>query len=804
MKKLLFLACLTLSVALNAQQAPLLRLPNDTILQTAYPASTYWYEWFFNSDTVVYKGGQDFVDFYPMMKIKGDSVVTGKKLRAGTFGTFGGGSGNSNVTANNFLYGYVSTVTSATPVTLTVSSKCYQYFTGSTAQTVNLPNTSTLSVGFPFVIDNNSTAAITINASDATTVTILAPGALCFLNCITIGSTTNTAWDVDNLGFINASGKSLTVNNSLTFTGTDGTSFAFPSTSKTVAASDGSNMVVPSQAVGDLIIGTATSHTRLADVAAGSPLISGGVTTNPSYASYLFSGTSGQTYTFPSTSKTLLANDGSNSALASQTTGDLIYASSATALGRIPDVAAGSPLISAGTSTIPAYATYLFSGTGSQTYTFPTTSKTLAANDGSNLTISGQAIGDIPVASSTTAYGKLAAVATGSLLASNGVGAAPQYVSTIPSSTLGNSTIYVGTTGIALNRASAALTLAGITLTTPNIGAATATTINNVTITQPASSATLTIANTGSLITSGAFAVQFTAAAASTMTVPSSTSATLNYYTSAPATANLLAYSGAASGLVSYVAAPSVLSGLQQTTNGSAPVWVTATGTGAPVNAVTPTFTGTPTGITWVQMPGSPTRVSATQFTCSGSLSTLLNYAAKGMIIKWTESATVRCAMIYSSSYGAPTTTINIVGDAMTSIDANSLMYCTMDAMQFAQKFVLAGTIGATGTDVANDWYAVEPCRVLALDMSVGTAGTTNSTSITMTNATGSVNLFGTVSLASTVAYSATPTNGNGASYYSLALGDRISMNVTAIQTTPAIDLYATMYVFPTRLLSIP
>ena len=83
MKKLLFLACLTLSVALNAQQAPLLRLPNDTILQTAYPASTYWYEWFFNSDTVVYKGGQDFVDFYPMMKIKGDSVVTGKKLRAG-------------------------------------------------------------------------------------------------------------------------------------------------------------------------------------------------------------------------------------------------------------------------------------------------------------------------------------------------------------------------------------------------------------------------------------------------------------------------------------------------------------------------------------------------------------------------------------------------------------------------------------------------------------------------------------------------------------------------------------------------
>jgi hypothetical protein len=215
-------------------------------------------------------------------------------------------------------------------------------------------------------------------------------------------------------------------------------------------------------------------------------------------------------------------------------------------------------------------------------------------------------------------------------------------------------------------------------------------------------------------------------------------------------------------------------------------------------------FTGTPTGIIWVQMPGSPTRVSGTQFTCGGSLSTLTNYAAKGMIIKWTESSTVRCAMIYSSSYGAPTTTINRVGDTMSSIDSNSLMYCSMDVMQFAKMFVLAGTIGTTGTDVANDWTAMEPYRVLALDMWVGTAGTTSSTSITMTNANGSVNLFGTVSLATTVAYSSSPTNGNGGSYYSLALGDRISLNVTAVQTTPAIDLYALMYVFPSRLLYLP
>lgn len=43
--------------------------------------------------------------------------------------------------------------------------------------------------------------------------------------------------------------------------------------------------------------------------------------------------------TFPTTSKTLASNDGSNMTLASQATGDIITASSATALNRLADVA---------------------------------------------------------------------------------------------------------------------------------------------------------------------------------------------------------------------------------------------------------------------------------------------------------------------------------------------------------------------------------------------------------------------------------------------------------------------------------
>lgn len=58
------------------------------------------------------------------------------------------------------------------------------------------------------------------------------------------------------------------------------------------------------------------------------------------------------------------------------------------------------------------------------------------------------------------------------------------------------------------------------TMTTPTLGVATATSINKVTITAPASSATLTIANTGSLITSGAYSITLTATNTTTVTLP--------------------------------------------------------------------------------------------------------------------------------------------------------------------------------------------------------------------------------------------------------------------------------------------
>jgi hypothetical protein len=202
----------------------------------------------------------------------------------------------------------------------------------------------------------------------------------------------------------------------------------------------------------------------------------------------------------------------------------------------------------------------------------------------------------------------------------------------------------------------------------------------------------------------------------------------------------------------------------------------------------------------WTLMPGTPVRAGNTTFTVTGDYSSVTTYPfGKGMVVKWTESSTMRCAMVsIPPTYGAPNTTFTIIGDTMASIDASSLKYAMVGAETFFKLFAVAGTIGATGTDVARAWYAEEPYRVIGADPSVGTAGTTNNTTVDINK--GGTTMFTTKpTLASTVASAPTPFTADSAT--SLALGDKVTMDIDAIQTTAAIDLYVYLYVFPTRYL---
>lgn len=200
----------------------------------------------------------------------------------------------------------------------------------------------------------------------------------------------------------------------------------------------------------------------------------------------------------------------------------------------------------------------------------------------------------------------------------------------------------------------------------------------------------------------------------------------------------------------------------------------------------------------WTLAAGTPTRASNTTFTVTGDYTSIF---AKGLVIKWTESSAVKVAMVaIPSTYGSPNTTITIIGDTMASIDAGSLKYCLVGVEAFKTSFNVAGNISVNGTNVANAFYATEPYRVIGADLQVGTAGTTNNTTVDI-NKNGTTMFTTKPTLATTVASS--PLAFTVDSGTSLALGDKVTIDIDAVQTTPAIDLYVQLYVFPTRYLNL-
>lgn len=97
---------------------------------------------------------------------------------------------------NNPNSGYTTTATAAGTTTLTSSSLRQQYFTGTTTQTVVLPVTSTLALGWKFEIYNNSTGNVTVQSSGANTIRILGPSTRCVVTCISTSGTGVSSWSV--------------------------------------------------------------------------------------------------------------------------------------------------------------------------------------------------------------------------------------------------------------------------------------------------------------------------------------------------------------------------------------------------------------------------------------------------------------------------------------------------------------------------------------------------------------------------------------------------------------------------------
>ena len=123
---------------------------------------------------------------------------------------------------------------------------------------------------------------------------------------------------------------------------TDGTGVA--SWNALTAAGGGTGQTT--YTVGDILYASAsTTLSKLSDVATGNALISGGTSTAPSW---------GKIGLTTHVSGTLAVGNG-GTGLTSYTVGDILYASTTSALSALNDVATGNALISGGTSTAPSW-----------------------------------------------------------------------------------------------------------------------------------------------------------------------------------------------------------------------------------------------------------------------------------------------------------------------------------------------------------------------------------------------------------------------------------------------------------------
>lgn len=130
----------------------------------------------------------------PLPIASGGTAVT-SVTTAPTASSFAGWDASSNLSANNFLGGFATTVSAAGTTTLTVTSAYNQQITGSTTQTIQLPVVSTLALGTTFKVINNSSGVVTVNSSGANLVLSMAANTSAFFTSILNTGTSAASWN---------------------------------------------------------------------------------------------------------------------------------------------------------------------------------------------------------------------------------------------------------------------------------------------------------------------------------------------------------------------------------------------------------------------------------------------------------------------------------------------------------------------------------------------------------------------------------------------------------------------------------
>jgi hypothetical protein len=188
--------------------------------------------------------------------------------------------GNANLTTNSLIEAVATIATAAGTTTLVVGSAQLQQFTGTTTQTVVMPNATTMSNGQSFFITNRSTGAVTVNANGGGLLQTMAASSQCEFTLISNGTSAGTwdvAYSITNAGSGGGSVTSVSVASANGFAGTVATSTTTPAITITTsitgvlkgngtaisAATAGTDYVAPGGALGTPSSGTLTNCTGL-------------------------------------------------------------------------------------------------------------------------------------------------------------------------------------------------------------------------------------------------------------------------------------------------------------------------------------------------------------------------------------------------------------------------------------------------------------------------------------------------------------------------------------------------------------
>jgi len=233
------------------------------------------------------------------------TATTGAVTVAGTLAVANGGTGatTANAALTN-LTTFTTTATAGGTTVLTNTSTYFQFFTGTLTQTITLPVTSTLGQGWTFNIVNNGTGDLTVNSSGGNFLITVLAGTTAMATCILTSGTTAASWEAGLTDFSTATGAG------------------------SVVLATSPTLVTPA-----LGVATATS------VAIGGATI--GANALAVTGSVLFN--------------TALAATSGGTGQSSYAVGDLLYASTTTALSGLADVATGQVLVSRGVGVAPSY-----------------------------------------------------------------------------------------------------------------------------------------------------------------------------------------------------------------------------------------------------------------------------------------------------------------------------------------------------------------------------------------------------------------------------------------------------------------